>query len=94
MPLCGLMGAVGDATKDFPPTFRENFHQDVTLRKQPENCLPSPSFNHTIAVETYITKQPKRKEKERIFKVMILLTVISQLYFSSFPVYFSLNKGE
>ena len=94
MPLSGLMGAVRDSTQDFPPTFGENFHQNVTLRKQPENCLPSPSFNHTIAVETYITKQPKRKEKERIFKVMILLTVISQLYLNSFPVYFSLKKGE
>lgn len=52
------------------------------------------SFNHTIAMETYITKQLRRKEKQWIFNVMILLTIISQLHFNRFPVYFSLNKGE
>jgi len=51
------------------------------------------SFNPTIAMETYDTKQLKRKEKQWNFQVMIL-TLISQLYFNSFPVYFSLNKEE
>ena len=94
MPLSGLMGAVRDSTQDFPPTF---FWRELSSKrnlKKTARELLTISFNHTIAMETYITKQLKRKEKQWSFKVMILLSVISQLYFNSFPVYFSLKKGE
>jgi len=64
MPLSGLMGAVRDSTQDFPPTF---FWRELSSKrnlKKTARELLTISFNHTIAMETYITKQLKRKEKE------------------------------
>ena len=64
MPLSGLMGAVRDSTQDFPPTF---FWRELSPKrnlKKTARELLTISFNHTIAMETYITKQLKRKEKQ------------------------------